>query len=83
MSPRNDLRLHLHLGAKNAAVVLEDADLRLAAYEVVTGAFQSAGQRCTATSRVLVHKDVLDEFLSLLTLKALVIRGIELHSSRN
>lgn len=64
---RYDLRLHLHLGAKNAAIVMEDADLGLAAYEVLTSAFQSAGQRCTATSRVLVHKAVLDEFLSILS----------------
>ncbi len=63
-SERFDQRLILHLGAKNAAVVMEDADLELAAYEVVTSAFQSAGQRCTATSRVLVHTAILDEFVA-------------------
>lgn len=61
---RFDVQLVLHLGAKNAAVVLEDADVPLAAYEVVTGAFQSAGQRCTAMSRALVHEAVLDEFIT-------------------
>jgi acyl-CoA reductase-like NAD-dependent aldehyde dehydrogenase len=71
---RYDLRLHLHLGAKNAAVVLEDADLGLAAYEVMASAFQSAGQRCTATSRVLVHKNALDEFLSILSKLCLSLR---------
>ncbi|MCS6911999.1 MAG: aldehyde dehydrogenase family protein [Myxococcales bacterium] len=71
---RYDLRLHLHLSAKNAAVVLEDANLELAAYEVATSAFQSAGQRCTATSRVLVHTAVLEEFLALLTAQCLQLR---------
>lgn len=60
---RYDARLILHLGAKNPAVVLEDADLGVAAYEVLTGAMLSSGQRCTATSRVLVHHAVLDEFV--------------------
>jgi acyl-CoA reductase-like NAD-dependent aldehyde dehydrogenase len=61
---RFEHKLILHLSAKNAAVVMEDADLELAAYEVVTSAFQSAGQRCTATSRVLVHRAILDEFIA-------------------
>lgn len=59
---RHDVKLILHGSAKNAALVLEDADLELAAYEVATGAMLSAGQRCTATSRVLVHQAVLGEF---------------------
>ena len=63
-SARFEQKLILHQGAKNAAVVLEDADLELAAYEVVTSAFQSAGQRCTSTSRVLVHAAVLEEFVA-------------------
>lgn len=60
---RYDTRLILHLGGKNAAVVLEDADLGVAAYEILTSAMLSSGQRCTATSRVLVHTAVLDEFI--------------------
>lgn len=71
---RFDQKLILHLGAKNAAVVLEDADLELAAYEVVTSAFQSAGQRCTATSRVLVHRAVLDEFVARLIDQTVALR---------
>lgn len=59
-----DRRLVLHLSAKNAAVVLEDADVDLAVYEIATGAFLSAGQRCTALSRALVHHEVLDEFMA-------------------
>lgn len=63
---RHDVQLVLHLSAKNAAIVLEDADLESAAYEVVTSAMLSSGQRCTATSRVLVHEAVLPEFTDLL-----------------
>jgi succinylglutamic semialdehyde dehydrogenase len=61
---RIELPLVLHLSAKNAAVVLQDADLQLAAYEIATGAFQSAGQRCTAISRALIHHEAMDEFLA-------------------
>ncbi len=63
---RYDVQLVLHLSAKNAAIVLEDADLPSAAYEVATSAMLSSGQRCTATSRVLVHEAVLPEFSDLL-----------------
>ncbi len=54
----------LHLGAKNAAVVAADCVLELAAYEIATSAFMSAGQRCTAISRVFVHEQVLDDFIA-------------------
>src|SRR5581483_25179 len=55
-------RCALELGGKNAVIVLEDADLDLAIESVVWGAFGTTGQRCTATSRVIVHKAVLSEF---------------------
>src|SRR5581483_3148166 len=55
-------RCALELGGKNAVIVLEDADLDLAIESVVWGAFGTTGQRCTATSRVIVHKAVLHEF---------------------
>ena len=51
------------MGGKNAAVVLADADLELAVERVVGGAFRAAGQKCTATSRVVVDDAVADEFL--------------------
>lgn len=51
------------LGGKNAALVLADADMEVAVEQVMIGAFRSAGQKCTATSRVIVHADVADEFL--------------------
>lgn len=50
------------MGGKNAAVVMPDADLDHAIRSIVSGAFWSGGQRCTATGRVIVHKDVAHEF---------------------
>jgi alpha-ketoglutaric semialdehyde dehydrogenase len=54
-------KVQLELGGKNPAVVLADADLGLAAEHVARGAFLSAGQKCTATSRVIVEAPVLTE----------------------
>ncbi len=54
----------LEMGGRNAAIVLEDADLAQAIHEVVIGACLTAGQRCTATSRVLVHKDLEERFVA-------------------
>lgn len=51
------------LGGKNASLVFDDADLDVAVEEVAVGAFQSAGQKCTATSRVIVQDAVAEEFL--------------------
>ena len=55
-------KVQLELGGKNPAVVLADADLDLAAEHVARGAFLSAGQKCTATSRVIVEAPVLRGF---------------------
>ena len=54
--------LALEMGGKNSALVWEDANLDNALYEVLTGAYMTTGQRCSATSRVLVHRKLLDEF---------------------
>ncbi|MEV0995978.1 aldehyde dehydrogenase family protein [Nonomuraea sp. NPDC050202] len=51
------------MGGKNASVVLADADLDHAAEQVCLGAFRSAGQKCTATSRLIVATQVADELL--------------------
>jgi aldehyde dehydrogenase (NAD+) len=59
LSGRN-LRVQTELGGKNAAVVLADADLELAASTIVAAAFGQAGQRCTATSRVIVHRAIAE-----------------------
>ncbi|WP_434616134.1 aldehyde dehydrogenase family protein [Arthrobacter sp. A5] len=58
------------MGGKNAAVVLADADLELAADQVMLGAFRSTGQKCTATSRLIVADSVADEFLAMLRSRA-------------
>jgi len=52
------------MGGKNPVIVLEDADLDLAAEGIVSGAFGSTGQRCTATSRAIVHKSIADDLLA-------------------
>ncbi|GAA1940394.1 aldehyde dehydrogenase family protein [Agromyces allii] len=55
------VRVQTEMGGKNAAVVLADADLELATSIVVAGAFGQAGQRCTATSRLIVDRAVAAE----------------------
>jgi len=56
-------RVSLELGGKNPIVVWRDADLDLALDSVVWSAFGTSGQRCTAASRVVVHREVHDEFV--------------------
>ncbi len=55
-------RLTLEMGGKNAILVMEDADLNLAVEGAVWGGFGTAGQRCTAASRLVVHKEVYGAF---------------------
>ncbi len=57
----------LELGGKDAAIVLEDADLDLTAKNIVAGAFGYSGQRCTAVKRVLVMDSVADELVEKVT----------------
>ena len=56
----------LELGGKDAALVLEDADLKHAAKQIVAGAFSYSGQRCTAIKRVIVLESVADKLATLL-----------------
>ena len=56
----------LELGGKDAALVLEDADLEHAAKQIVAGAFSYSGQRCTAIKRVIVLESVADRLATLL-----------------
>lgn len=51
-------KVSLEMGGKNAVIVMDDADLDLAADGIVWSAFGTSGQRCTACSRVIVHEDV-------------------------
>ncbi len=55
-------KYQMEMGGKNAAVVLPDADMEQAVTLTVQGAFKSAGEKCTATSRVIVHNDCYDAF---------------------
>ena len=53
----------LEMGGNNAAIVMDDADLRQAAIEVVRCAYNTTGQRCTSTRRVIVHERIADKFI--------------------
>lgn len=55
--------LALEMGGKNATVVWDDADLDKAIYETLVGAYMSSGQRCSGTSRVILHPKIADEFI--------------------
>lgn len=55
-------KISCELGGKNAICVMEDADIELALEGALWGAFGTAGQRCTAASRVIVHKSRYEEF---------------------
>jgi aldehyde dehydrogenase (NAD+) len=59
-------RVSLELGGKNAQIVMDDANLELALEGVLWGAFGTTGQRCTATSRLIVHEKVYDKFVGML-----------------
>ncbi len=63
-------RLSLEMGGKNAMIVMPDADLDLALEGVLWGAFGTTGQRCTATSRLILHRKIHDRFLSRLATAA-------------
>src|SRR5919205_174010 len=62
--------VHLELGGKNAIIVMDDADLDLAVDGIVWSAFGTAGQRCTAASRVIVHESVYAQLQSKLVERA-------------
>lgn len=59
-------RVTLEMGGKNPVIVMADADLELAVEGLIWGAFGTTGQRCTATSRLIVHEDVHDELVGIL-----------------
>ena len=61
------VKAQCEMGGKNPVVVLEDADLSLAADGIVSGAFGSSGQRCTATSRVIVEESIADQLIGQIT----------------
>jgi aldehyde dehydrogenase (NAD+) len=73
-------RLSLEMGGKNAMIVLDDADLELALDGVLWGAFGTTGQRCTATSRLILQRGVHDRFLGQLVDRA---RAMKLGDGRS
>jgi aldehyde dehydrogenase (NAD+) len=56
-------KVQLEMGSKNALLIMDDADLDLAVQTAANGAFGSTGQKCTASSRLVVHDTVLDAFV--------------------
>ncbi len=67
---QNLKRVSLELGGKNAQIVMEDADLNLALEGALWGAFGTTGQRCTATSRLILHRDIKEKFTEMLVARA-------------
>ena len=58
------------MGGKNVEIVMDDANLELAVDGALWGAFGTTGQRCTATSRIVCHKDVIEKFTSMIVERA-------------
>ena len=61
---RTHKRVALEMGGKNAQIVMEDANLDLALEGALWGAFGTTGQRCTATSRLILHRDIKADFIA-------------------
>ena len=55
-------KVQLEMGGKNPMIVMDDADLMIAVPACINGAFFSTGQRCTASSRLIVHEKIHDRF---------------------
>src|SRR4029078_11253849 len=71
---RRGAQAQCEMGGKNPVIVLADADLDLAVESTAQGAFGSTGQRCTATSRVIVDEKVADKFVADLAARAGKVR---------
>src|SRR5882724_4120400 len=71
---RQGKRVSLEMGGKNVQIVMEDANIALAVDGALWGAFGTAGQRCTATSRIVVHKKVIKRFTEELVERARKLR---------
>jgi alpha-ketoglutaric semialdehyde dehydrogenase len=67
-------KYQLEMGGKNPVIVAEDADLDLAVEATISGGLRSTGQKCTATSRVIVHSDVYETFKEKLLTKVKQIK---------
>lgn len=69
------VRLQLEMGGKNAAIVLDDANIEQCIDEIVSAAFTCTGQRCTAVSRVIVVKSLARKFSALLVDKVKTLKA--------
>jgi aldehyde dehydrogenase (NAD+) len=63
IAARRNIKYQMEMGGKNAGIVLNDADLVQAAKLVAAGAMRYAGQKCTATSRVIVQAEIAERFI--------------------
>jgi len=70
----NLTKVQMEMGSKNALVVMDDADLDLAVTHALGGAFGGSGQKCTASSRLVVHGDIHDAFVERLVAGAKALR---------
>lgn len=71
---RTNKRLSLEMGGKNAQIVMDDAKFDLALEGVLWGAFGTTGQRCTATSRLILHEKIHDKFIEMLLAKVKALK---------
>ena len=71
---KRQARVQLEMGGKNPLVVLDDADLERAVTCAIDGAFYSTGQRCTASSRIIVTEGIHDRFVEALAARAKSLR---------
>jgi alpha-ketoglutaric semialdehyde dehydrogenase len=65
----NFVKCQLEMGSKNSLVVASDADISVAVESAIAGSFSGTGQKCTASSRLIVMEDIHDEFISALTVR--------------
>lgn len=68
------IKYQTEMGGKNAVVIADDADLNTAVNVTLSGAMRSAGQKCTATSRVIVMREVHDEFIERLRQRVIQLK---------
>ena len=71
---RHLTKLQMEMGSKNPLVVMDDADMETAVRCAAAGAYGGSGQKCTASSRLIVHRRVLDEFIAQLTAATAALR---------
>ena len=63
MASKSLAKVQCEMGGKNAVIVMDDGNLEKAQESILQGAFGSSGQRCTATSRAIIHQNIFDEFV--------------------